>query len=106
MTLCQGELEHRTPKARYRRTDKKLFVKQLTQIERRQTCLRRLRRTYFPKSVRAQDDEEKFIGSAKDHHHIGKSETIHEDIGSFLRSRARDPATKVDFNPQLESHHY
>ncbi|EDR01180.1 uncharacterized protein LACBIDRAFT_312455 [Laccaria bicolor S238N-H82] len=101
--LYQGELEHRTPKARYRRTDKKLFIKQLTQIERRQTRLRRLRRNYFPTSPLSHSNKERLNGSAKDHHHIGKSEALYEDIGSFLRTRDDDPATK-NFLPKLKAH--
>jgi hypothetical protein len=42
-TFVQGELEHRTRKARYRRTDRKNFQKQLAQIERRTARLRRIR---------------------------------------------------------------
>ncbi|KAG2029817.1 hypothetical protein BDR03DRAFT_1017918 [Suillus americanus] len=40
-----GELKHRTPKSRYSRTDtdRRAFVHQLTQIERHQTRLRRIK---------------------------------------------------------------
>lgn len=41
--IHQGELEHRTPKTRYKRTDKRLFVHQLTHIERREVHLQRLK---------------------------------------------------------------
>jgi hypothetical protein len=36
----KGELEHRSPKARYTRTSRKGFIKQMTQIERRQARIR------------------------------------------------------------------
>jgi hypothetical protein len=39
----QGELEHRRPKAWHLRTDRKAFVKQMTQIERRQARIRRIK---------------------------------------------------------------
>jgi hypothetical protein len=42
-TRVQGELEHRTPKARYKRTSRKAAIKQLTQIEQRQERIRRIR---------------------------------------------------------------
>ncbi len=39
----QMELEHRSPKSRYRRTSHKQFEKQLGHIERRQARIRRIR---------------------------------------------------------------
>ena len=85
-------MEHRTPKARYKRTDKKMFIKQLTQIERRQIRLQRLKRKY---SLSPNSTNDKVEKSVKEHHHIGKSESHYEDIGSFLRLHAGDPAAKV-----------
>ena len=85
-------MEHRTPKARYKRTDKKMFIKQLTQIERRQIRLWRLKQKYSLSPNFANDEVEK---SAEEHHHIGKSESNYEDIGSFLRLHTGDPAAKV-----------
>jgi hypothetical protein len=86
----QGELEHRTPKSRYRRTDRKLFVRQLAQIERREARLRRIRARL---SNRTQC--ERVPGKMDQHHHIGVSQNQYEHIGTFLQKNARDPAIKV-----------
>src|ERR1700683_2723637 len=43
LTTFQGELEHRLPKSRYTRTNRKCFMKQLTRIERRQARIRTIR---------------------------------------------------------------
>jgi DNA repair ATPase RecN len=69
-----------------------MFIKQLTQIERRQIRLQRLKRKYSLSPNFTKDQVEK---SAEEHHHIGKSESHYEDIGSFLRLHAGDPAAKV-----------
>lgn len=87
--LMQGELEHRTPKSRYKRTDKKTFVKQLTEIERREARIRRIRM----RLGRARGEQ--VPRSLEEHHHIGKSQNEFEHIGTFLRRNSGDPATKV-----------
>jgi hypothetical protein len=88
----QSELEHRTAKARYKRTDRKNFVKQLTQIERRQARIRRIR-------VRLRDSlripHEPVAETPQEHHHIGLSQHQYEHIGTFLGQNAGDPAVKV-----------
>jgi hypothetical protein len=87
----QGELEHRTSKARYLRTDRRSFVKQLTRIERRQTRLNRIKRKLSP-----QIPVEGVATTPEAHHHIGMSENRYEHIGTFLRSHSGDPAMKVE----------
>ena len=88
----QCELEHRTPKARYKRTDRKAFVKQLVQIERRQTRIRRIRSKLH--SGR-QAQREVVANTPHEHHHIGLSQNQYEHIGTFLQKNANDPAVKV-----------
>jgi hypothetical protein len=88
----QGELEHRTPKARYRRTDKKDFVRQLARIERREARLRRIRAKL---SNAGQLQEETVAADPQKHHHIGRSQNNYHHIGTFLRNNAADPAVKV-----------
>lgn len=104
--MTQGELEHRKPKARYRRTDRKAYIKQLTQIERRHARLQRikqkektLRPPSEPPSSRTLSTSEVHEAAItpEQHHHIGKSENIYEDIGAFLRNNADDPAIKVGY---------
>ncbi|KAG2102865.1 uncharacterized protein F5147DRAFT_580776, partial [Suillus discolor] len=96
-----GELEHRTPKCGYCRTDRRDFVHQLAQIERCQTRLRCIKQRQRKRTPDVKSDE-----TASDpqlHHHIGKSEKIFEEFGHYLRSHAGDPAMK-DFLPCLKDH--
>ena len=89
--LLQGELEHRTPKMRYKCTDRKEFVKQLARIERREARIHRLRP---PKSGNQAPDE----GCAtlpKAHHTIGQTESFPEHIGQFVQRHSGDPAVEV-----------
>jgi hypothetical protein len=87
----QGELEHRRPKGWHQRTDRKGFVKQMTQIERRQARIRRIK--YKLSSTRAPAED---VATDPDvHYHIGSSQSRYEHIGTFLRRTEGDPATKV-----------
>lgn len=88
----QGELEHRNSKARYRRTDRKTVVKQLTQIERRQARIRRIRQKH---QAATKITNENVANTPEEHHHIGKSEKCFEEVGDFLRLHSGDPAVKV-----------
>lgn len=97
MVYPQGELAHRTAKSRYKRTDKKTFVRQLAEIERREARIRRIRM----RLGRARG--ERVPTSLEEHHHIGKSQNQFEHIGSFLRRNSGDPAIKVRlFTPYLK----
>jgi hypothetical protein len=87
----QGELEHRRPKAWHSRTDRKNFVKQMTQIERRQTRIRRIKHKFMAK--RAPLEEVAMTADA--HYHVGASQSRHEHIPSFVREHEGDPAVKV-----------
>jgi len=79
------------PKAWYKRTDKKLFVKQLAAIERREVRLHRIRARLY----RDGDTCEKVARTPEEHHHIGTSQNQFEHIGSFLNRNSGDPATKA-----------
>ncbi|KIM75847.1 hypothetical protein PILCRDRAFT_98847 [Piloderma croceum F 1598] len=95
-----GELEHRSPKARYSCTSHKGFVKQMTQIERRQARIRRIRKRLHKAGNILTED----IGRTTEvHHNIGKSQNFPENIFSFVRNNNDDPAVK-DFIPHLKSH--
>jgi hypothetical protein len=91
--FLQGELEHRTTKARYRRTSRKEFVKQLTHIERCQSCIRRIRECNEIPDLA--DDEPELISSPEAHHSMGKSQNNPWNISLFLQRNAGDPAIKV-----------
>jgi len=92
----QGELEHRTSKNRYRRTNRKGFLKQLTQIERRQYRIRAIREKYKNSSARL--ETEVVDRNPEAHHQIGKSQNFPEHIGMFLQKHDKDPATKVSIS--------
>jgi hypothetical protein len=92
LILPQAELEHRNPKSRYTRTSRKGFLKQLTQIERRQARIRRIREELvkankLPQETLASDPEVPY--------NIGKSQNLPVDLTPFLQAHADDPATKV-----------
>ncbi|KIM77688.1 hypothetical protein PILCRDRAFT_90994 [Piloderma croceum F 1598] len=88
-----GELEHRAPKARYKRTDRhpKRFIKQLAQIERRQARIRQIRARTASHRPR-----EHVASTPQEHHHISVSQNDHEHIGTFLRDNTGDPAIQYD----------
>lgn len=91
----QGELEHRSPKARYARTSRKGFIKQIAQIERRQARIRRIRAKLRKTGNVLHEDVAR---SPEAHHHIGKSQNFAENIHSFVRENKDDPAIQVMFS--------
>ncbi|KAG0706560.1 hypothetical protein DFH29DRAFT_995942 [Suillus ampliporus] len=96
-----GELEHRTGKRRYLRTDRKSFIRQLTQIERRQTRIRCIKNCL--EEPRASEAADSMTYKPCIHHHIGLSEKSNDDIGSYLRLHEGDPAMKNYFS-RLKEH--
>jgi len=88
----QGELEHRTSKARYHRTDRKEFVKQITSIERREARIHRIRDKQSPHGAVI---EEEVATSPEAHFHVGKSQNHPEHIPLFLQRHLGDPAVRV-----------
>ncbi|KAG2152643.1 uncharacterized protein EDB93DRAFT_1249151 [Suillus bovinus] len=93
-----GELEHRTSKARYHRTDKKGFVKQITSIERRKARIHRICDRQSPHGTVI---DEEVTTSPEVRFHIGKSQNNPENIPLFLQRHLGDPAIK-DFSPKLQ----
>jgi len=100
---------------------KNKFVKQLTQIERREARLRRIRiRAKLSKTGQGSGDL--VARTPEEHYHIGVSEKSHLHIGTFLSKNAGDPAIQVwimqescsvvpltpfflqDFLPKLKQH--
>ncbi|KAG6905263.1 hypothetical protein DXG01_003803 [Tephrocybe rancida] len=99
-----GELEHRTPKARYRRTSKKGYIKQIAQIERRQAHVRQIRARMVPAAPQVSlDAGDDLTQDFNKHYHIGKSENQSEHIGLFYNNNLGDPAVK-EFIPCLKKH--
>ena len=89
----KGELEHRTAKSRYRRTDRKSFLKQMTEIERRQARIRKIRAKNTISPGQAVKDD--ITLSPEVRYNIGKTENFPEDVGHFVHQHEGDPAHKV-----------
>jgi hypothetical protein len=93
--LSQGELEHRTPKGRYCRTDRRTFVRQLTQIERREARLRRIKQRQRQRWPATHAEAHDIAYNPQLQHHIGQSERLYDDFGQYLRNHKGDPAMTV-----------
>ena len=87
-----GFLEHRTAKARYPRTDRKEFVRQMTQIERCQAHIRRIRARNLASN---KTETETVDRDPEVHHRIAKSQNQPEHLGQFVQKHSGDPAVKV-----------
>ena len=91
--MCtQGELGHRTAKARYSRTNRKEFVRQMAQIEHRQAHICRI---HARTSTNASSPTEKLPITPDVHHCIGQSQNQPEHIGLFVQNNSGNPAIKV-----------
>jgi hypothetical protein len=64
----------------------------MTQIERRQVRIRRIRAQHRKNGNYVNED---IARSPKAHHHIGKSQNFPENIYSFVQKNRDDPAIKV-----------
>jgi len=64
----------------------------MTQIERRQTRIRRIRARYING---AKPSDEEVAASPEAHHVIGRSQKFPENIHTFLWKNGGDPAVKV-----------
>lgn len=92
----QGELEHRTPKSRYTRTSRKGFLKQMTQIERRQARIHRIRKRLESKGELGNSTVQADIATSPDaRYHLGKTQNQPVQIMSFMYQNSGDPAVKV-----------
>lgn len=92
----QMELEHRSPKSRYLRTSRKNFEKQLTQIERRQARIRRIRQKFNDNGkARTVFKHEKGPESSACDYHIGKTQNHPLNLDLLARESRDDPAAKV-----------
>ena len=90
----QGELEHRTSKARHHRTNWKQFVKQMTSIKHCEawTCHIHNINKLSPSSAMVQET----VAATPDaHFHIGKSQNSPENLLNFLCKHSDNPAIKV-----------
>lgn len=90
------ELEHRSPKSRYLWTSRKDFEKQLTQIERRQARIRRIRQKFTEAGkVRIALKDQKGADASVFDYHIGKTQNHPINLDVLTRESRNDPAAKV-----------
>ena len=92
----QGELEHSTSKARFRRTDGKQFLKQMAGIERCEAWIRHICNLNNPSHL-GTNVKEGVATTSDAHFHIGKSQNFPENIMMFLHKHSKDPAVKVSW---------
>jgi hypothetical protein len=92
--ISQGELEHRTSKSRYRRTDRREYVKQMTPIEHWEACIRHIRTKTFGKDEESTSYEQVTLNPHV-HYCIRQSENFYEHIGLNFAERSSNPAVRV-----------
>ncbi|KAI0057935.1 hypothetical protein BV25DRAFT_1872245 [Artomyces pyxidatus] len=98
-----AELEHRTSKIRYSRTSRKGFIKQLTQIERRQSRIRRIGLRNSSEKATKPVEPEAVSFDLTPHYNVGRSQNTPVNIIQFVRENKGDPAVK-DFMSKLKGH--
>lgn len=93
------ELEHRSPKSRYRRTSRKDFEKQLGHIERRQARIRRIRQKMSENGkigeILVHEKRLDSLESSTSDYHIGKTQNYPLDLGVIAQNAYSDPAAQV-----------
>ncbi|KAG6905478.1 hypothetical protein DXG01_002467 [Tephrocybe rancida] len=93
-----GELEHKTVKARYPRTNKQNFVPQMARHERRNARIHRIRQRGLHNNLygRVPDGEDNAGPILPELHHvIGKTENSPVNLVDFVNDHVRDPSTEV-----------
>ncbi|KAJ7244602.1 hypothetical protein B0H12DRAFT_1236060 [Mycena haematopus] len=94
-----GELEHRRVKGFYARTNKNKPLRQMTQLERRNTTLNHKKKAQIP----FDQSESLPYTSPEQHHHISPSRNFSLHLTAWLQSNYGDPAV-TDFLPKLQEH--
>ena len=89
----QGKLAHHIPKGYYSWTNKKNFLWQLTQIERRQARIRSIRQRLSKNQI--SDALDSILSHPGARYHVGKTHDWPEKITQFLQKHMEDPAIKV-----------
>jgi hypothetical protein len=92
--ISQGELEHRTLKSQYHRTDQREYVKQMTQIEHQEARIRHIRMKTFGKDEESTSYEQVAL-NPHIHHCIRQSENFYEHIGLNFTECSGDSAVRV-----------
>ena len=81
-------------KGRYHRTDRRAFVHQLTQIERREAHLRRIKQWQLQRGPHVEAHE--MASDPQLHHHIGQGEKMYDELGQYLCDHVGDPTMRVN----------
>jgi hypothetical protein len=90
----QSELEHRTSKARFLRTNGRSAPQQLSKIEQRQRLIRSIREKQNSFS-RLQTKVEEVPNDTREQYNVGKTQNMPIHIPSFLQKNVGDPAIEV-----------
>jgi hypothetical protein len=103
--MDQSELEHRTSKARFLRTNGRLIPLQLSKIERRQRHIRAIRENLrrLPGSE-TNLDLESVADDLQLQYNIGKTENTPVHVPTFLQNNDGDPAIKA--SNLVHSYHF
>jgi hypothetical protein len=91
----QGELEHRTSKARFSRTSGRSIPLQLSRMERRQRHIRAIREKLHRPLSQTGPDAEDAVNNPQMRYNIGKTQNAPVHVPTFLQKNAGDPATKA-----------
>ena len=90
--MDQSELEHRTSKARFHRTNGRLIPLQLSKIERRQRHIRAIRENlYHLPGSETNLDLENVANDPQLQYNIGKTENTPVHVPTFLQNNDGDP---------------
>jgi hypothetical protein len=110
-------LEHRTAKLQYPHTDRREYIKQMTQVECREACIRHIHTRTLDKGEKSTIYEH--VAQKPDAHHcIRQSEDSYEHVGLYVMEHNGEPAVKLkvcqsyliianrnqDFIPKLKQH--
>ncbi|KAI0054779.1 hypothetical protein BV25DRAFT_1816540 [Artomyces pyxidatus] len=99
-TTEPAELEHHRSKVRYSRTSRKGFLKQLTEIERREA---RLRHIAAVNAQTANQRHEEVTPDFRTHYNVGTTQNYPVNIPFLIQRNPGDPALK-NFVPKLKAH--
>ncbi|KAI0822396.1 hypothetical protein BC628DRAFT_1317041, partial [Trametes gibbosa] len=88
----QGEMAHRILKRCFSRTSKKVFVTQMTDMERRESRLQHITHMLATGGENAPMSQ---------HHYIARSQKVYEYIPHFVRMHMADPAAKASIYPNF-----
>jgi|ERR1700722_4323587 len=91
----KGELEHRTSKARFTRTNARSVPAQLSRIEQRERRIHTIRNNMRRSHPRPRSDTEDVASNPHVQYNIGQTQNSPIHVPTFLQKNEGDPAVKV-----------